>query len=617
METFATILDVLGRASLHGAVAIAAVWAVCRLFPRLPASLRCGLWWLACLKLLVGLVWISPVPVPVLPASEEPAAAVLSHTEASAVTDAAPPASPVRSTPEPAAPALSRLPWGAALAGLWGAGLLVHLAWTAFQLRSVRAVVRRSEPVGEAWLADLFEELRERLGVWTAELRVSSEIGTPQVLGLVRPVVLLPASAVGRLSRADLAMSLCHELLHLRRGDLWLGWVPALAQRLFFFHPLAALAAREYALAREAACDAEVLRILDPAPEAYGRLLLTLGVTPKLPKLAAAGAAPSFQTLKRRLEMLQQASQKKRIHKGWWGAVALLAVAGLVPFQIVAQDGAGETDEAAPAVAPVAPVAAVPAVEAVAPVAPVKAASQARGSRALPPPPPPPPPVPPAPPAPPATPQHARTTFRGNGDAWIVMYGADNYIMNGSTGDLREAKRHRNGGDAIWFERGGKAYVIRDAATIEAAKDLFEPQDRLGGQQAELGERQAKLGEQQARLGEEQAEIGARYAELGARQAELSAELMRLGDQGKSEEEIERRERELEEEQRRLENEIGGKQRELAARQSELGRQQRELGRQQSELGRQQRKLAEEAEKKLRALFDRAIANGTAREVDR
>ncbi|HEX7182196.1 MAG TPA: M56 family metallopeptidase [Thermoanaerobaculia bacterium] len=619
METFATFLSVLGRASLQGAIAIAAVWAVCRLFPRLPASLRCGLWWLACLKLLVSLIWISPVPVPVLPAPET----VIEQRGSSQGT-----LTPWPPLPSPGegenlnqgrwrpSPGTGRGDGGEGLAtallGLWGAGLLIHLAWTAFQLRSVRAVVRRSEPVSEPWIEGLFEDLRERLGVSGAELRVSSEVMTPQVLGLVRPVVLLPASGIARLSRTDLAMSLCHELLHLRRGDLWLGWVPALAQRLFFFHPLAALAAREYALAREAACDAEVLRILDPAPEAYGRLLLRLGVTPKLPKLAAAGAAPSFQILKRRLEMLQQASEKKRIHRGWWGVVALLALAGLIPFQIVAQENAEEADESIPVVEAVEPVEAIPPVE---PVEPVRVASKAGQSRTLPPPPA--PPVPAAPPVPPTPPKHARTSSWGHGDSWIVMYGDNHHIMHGSTDDIRAAKKHRNGADIIWFERDGKTYVIRDAATVRAARDLFEPQSRLGEQQAELGEQQAKLGEQQAKLGAEQAKIGIRYAELGAKHAALSAELMRLEDQDRGTEEIEERQRELEEEQRKLENEIGDKQRELSAKQSELGRQQGELGRKQGELGRQQAKLAEEAEKKFDALLDRALANGLAQEVDR
>lgn len=64
------ILDALVRSSLQGAVFIGLVWIVCRLFPRLPASIRCGLWWAACLKLLIGLVWVSPVELPLLPAAE-------------------------------------------------------------------------------------------------------------------------------------------------------------------------------------------------------------------------------------------------------------------------------------------------------------------------------------------------------------------------------------------------------------------------------------------------------------------------------------------------------------------------------------------------------------------
>jgi hypothetical protein len=70
-----SMLGAVGRASLQGALAVAAVWIVCRLFPRLPASLRCGLWWLACAKLVFGLGWslagAAPVRLAVLPATEQ------------------------------------------------------------------------------------------------------------------------------------------------------------------------------------------------------------------------------------------------------------------------------------------------------------------------------------------------------------------------------------------------------------------------------------------------------------------------------------------------------------------------------------------------------------------
>ena len=76
----------------------------------------------------------------------------------------------------------------------------------------------------------------------------SRRIETPLVTGLLRPVVLLPSGCLDALTDRQRQMALCHELAHLKRADLWLGCVPALAERVFFFHPLVHLASREYAL---------------------------------------------------------------------------------------------------------------------------------------------------------------------------------------------------------------------------------------------------------------------------------------------------------------------------------------------------------------------------------
>lgn len=124
------------------------------------------------------------------------------------------------------------------------------------------------------------------------------------MIGPWQPVLLLPAARLPHMADDDLDMALTHELIHLRRGDLWWGLLPALAQHLFFFHPLVHLAAREYAIAREAACDAAVVAGHRHCRHDYGRLLLQLGVAPR-PRGGVASASPSFISLKRRLSMLQ------------------------------------------------------------------------------------------------------------------------------------------------------------------------------------------------------------------------------------------------------------------------------------------------------------------------
>ena len=85
----------------------------------------------------------------------------------------------------------------------------------------------------------------------------SAEVTSPLVLGLLDARIVLPAAPLP--SADELELALAHELLHLRQRDLLWGLVPAAAERLFFFHPLVRLAAREYTLAVESACDREVL----------------------------------------------------------------------------------------------------------------------------------------------------------------------------------------------------------------------------------------------------------------------------------------------------------------------------------------------------------------------
>ncbi len=191
-------------------------------------------------------------------------------------------------------------------------------------------------------------------------------------------------------------MAMAHELAHLRRGDLWLGWIPAIAQRLFFFHPLVAWAVREYALSREAACDAQVLQQTGTMPQAYGHLLLRLGIAHPMHS-GLAGASPSFHNLKRRLTMLQQSDNLSRQRMRGWPLIVLIVLAGVLPYRVTAK--------APKATAMTHSTASVPT-----PPAPPAAAAP------LPPPPPPPPafraPAPPAPPARSAAPAPATESRR-------------------------------------------------------------------------------------------------------------------------------------------------------------------------------------------------------------
>jgi len=303
--------------SLQGAVAVALVWLVCRRFPAIPASGRAQAWWIVSLGLLLSLASLPSLPIPLLPAPTT----LVSVALANGVSD------------QHAAVGHRGRAWVNVTIALWMAGVLVQLYRLVSAYASLRGAVRRSAPLAEDDGADA-NRAAVALGLThTPRIRLSDEIEAPLVTGIVHPVVLIPSSAIDGLSPRERAMLIGHELAHIRRRDLLFAWVPAIAERLFFFHPLARLAAREYAAERESACDAIVLNTMDVAPQEYGRMLVRLGVGGLNPMFTVGGSSPSVSALKRRLEMLHHALAMRS--SGAAIAVVIVAMMAVVPLRAV------------------------------------------------------------------------------------------------------------------------------------------------------------------------------------------------------------------------------------------------------------------------------------------
>jgi beta-lactamase regulating signal transducer with metallopeptidase domain len=319
--------------SAYGAVIVAVVWVVCRRIRAIPPSARALLWWLASLRLVVALLPLPSLGIAVLP----PPTAVqprieLPDTSGRVVDDPRPVTTAVpETTPDPA---LRLVVIG--LVALWFGGVTLQAFQLCVGYIGLRRMVGRSRPIAPDE-AEIVERLAGLVALRRVPMvRVSTEIQTPLVVGIVRPTVLLPAAEIGALALAEREMAICHELAHVRRRDLVLGWIPALAERLFFFHPLARLAAREYVAEREAACDALVVHAMDVAPRDYGQMLVRLGVGRFGPVFTATGSSPSTSSLRRRLDMLHD-STAARPRRGGKLLLAVLAMAVVVPLQFTAR----------------------------------------------------------------------------------------------------------------------------------------------------------------------------------------------------------------------------------------------------------------------------------------
>ena len=185
--------------------------------------------------------------------------------------------------------------------------------------------------------------------------------------------------------------------------------------------------------------------------------------------------------------------------------------------------------------------------------------------------------------------------------------------MSGTNSDLRRAKsfRYEVGEEYIWFRHDGKEYIVRDPATVKAARKLFEPQQELGQQQAELGAQQAKLGELQAKLGEQQRAIRTTMPDF-SRDIERLKERMRSARTSEELGDVQALLGDLQAKVAEQQAKIGNQQGKLGEQQALLGEQLAELGSRQGKLGEQQERLAEEASEKLKKLLDEALKKGIA-----
>ncbi|HET7691962.1 MAG TPA: HEAT repeat domain-containing protein [Gemmatimonadota bacterium] len=167
---------------------------------------------------------------------------------------------------------LARDPWRLAVfawLAIAVAILLRILAGMAWMWR----LARRAEPLsGPQWLLPL-GRVTERLDLRTAVRVVKSDAAAmPVTCGVLRPAVVLPEESDGWSEERREAV-LLHELAHVRRGDLATHLIARVACALYWFHPLAWIAARRLRHESERACDDLVLGAGTRASEYAAHLL--------------------------------------------------------------------------------------------------------------------------------------------------------------------------------------------------------------------------------------------------------------------------------------------------------------------------------------------------------
>ena len=175
------------------------------------------------------------------------------------------------------------------------------------------------------------------------------------MVGWLRPVVLMPASALIGLGADQIEALLAHELAHIRRNDYLVNLFQTAAETLFFFHPAIWWLNGRIREERENCCDDLAVEVCGNR-RAYARALTDLeqlrGTAPRFAMAAGGGS------LLRRVERLLNITQRPVSTPIGWPASA--GIAATLLFAVLAANAVAQSP-AAPPVPPAPPAPAAPA----------------------------------------------------------------------------------------------------------------------------------------------------------------------------------------------------------------------------------------------------------------
>jgi beta-lactamase regulating signal transducer with metallopeptidase domain len=155
--------------------------------------------------------------------------------------------------------------------GVFGLSLWHLGGWRQLQ-RLRRQVIKQVTPTLKAKL----QQLSNMLGIQeTVGLVESALVQVPTVVGHLKPVILLPASALTGLSSEQIEAILAHELAHIKRHDYLVNMLQTVVEILGFYHPVVWWVSHKIRVERENCCDDMAVSLCSDRV-CYARALTTM-----------------------------------------------------------------------------------------------------------------------------------------------------------------------------------------------------------------------------------------------------------------------------------------------------------------------------------------------------
>jgi bla regulator protein blaR1 len=280
------------------------------------AEIRYAVWLTASLKFFVPFSLLMSVGSYLAPSRAVPEAAMPPPTTIVVVDQIAQPFGdvfPATTSPLESDPLTDWIPLTIFILWICGSAAIMLTRLQAW--RRIRAAVRASAPVDIAF------------GQTRIAVRSAPGLLEPGVVGLWRPVLLMPAGIHDYLPPPQLEAVIAHEVCHIRRRDNLTAALHMIVEAIFWFHPLVWWIGARLVHERERACDEHVLRTLGE-PRAYAEGILNVCKRyVESPLSCVAGVTGS--DLKRRVAHIMTNQIGLRLNRARRMALTLAAVTAL------------------------------------------------------------------------------------------------------------------------------------------------------------------------------------------------------------------------------------------------------------------------------------------------
>lgn len=195
----------------------------------------------------------------------------------------------------------------------WLAGLAFFLLRMLGGLAYLERLRQSGRPVAGDWPAR-FDHIRRRLAVARpVRLLESALVRTPMVIGVLKPLILLPVGVVNGLSPAEVEAILAHELAHIRRSDYLFNILQSILEALYYFNPSVWWISANIRMERENCCDDLAVAFCGNSLIYAKALVKVEEMSRRAPAFAMAFSTGKNQMLNRVKRILNQSENRSDI----------------------------------------------------------------------------------------------------------------------------------------------------------------------------------------------------------------------------------------------------------------------------------------------------------------